>query len=65
MSEARALTLAGAAHIALFAALSLSWTLMQEDISPILDEPLDVELVTAADVPTVTERPPPSLAAAR
>lgn len=64
MSEARALTIAGAAHIALFAVLSLSWALMQEDISPILDEPIDVEFVTVADAPTVTERPPPSLAAA-
>lgn len=64
MSEARALTIAGAAHIGLFAALSLSWSLMNEDLSPIVDEPIEVEFMTIAEAPAVTERPPPSLKAA-
>ncbi|MEE4349396.1 MAG: hypothetical protein V2J26_04140 [Pacificimonas sp.] len=64
MREAKALTLSGGAHLALLAVLSLSWSLMSKDIAPIMDEPIDVEFVTISDAPTVTERPPPSLAAA-
>ncbi len=61
MTEGRALTLAGVAHIALFAALSLSWSLFGDD-EPLYDEPVSVEFVEIGDMPTVTERLEPTLA---
>ncbi|MBZ6378932.1 hypothetical protein B5C34_10345 [Pacificimonas flava] len=64
MRELRALTLSGGAHLALLAALSLSWSLMADDVVQVVEEPLEVDFVTIADAPTVTERPPPSLEAA-
>lgn len=63
MTETRALFAAGAAHVALIAGLSVSWSLMSKDFAPII-EPIPVEFVDIADVPTVTERPKPSIEAA-
>ncbi|MGB3723935.1 MAG: hypothetical protein WA979_14110 [Pacificimonas sp.] len=63
MTEAKALTIAGGAHLALFAVLSLSWSLMGDEPS-MFTEPYPVEIVDIADVPTVTAEPEPSLAAA-
>ncbi|MEM8825956.1 MAG: hypothetical protein AAGD40_03400, partial [Pseudomonadota bacterium] len=63
MSEARALTVAGLGHVALFAALSLSWSLMA-DFEPGFDDPIPVDFVEIGDVPSVVEQPPPTLAAA-
>ena len=64
MSEARALTAAGAGHLALFAVLSLSWSLLADEPLVVAEEPISVEFVEIADAPAVTERPEPSLAAA-
>ncbi|MBB5280359.1 hypothetical protein [Pacificimonas flava] len=64
MTEGRALTLAGAAHIAVFAVMSMSWNLMRDDFGIQEDEPIAVEFMEIADMPAVTERPEPSLAAA-
>ncbi|WBX85262.1 hypothetical protein [Sphingosinicella microcystinivorans] len=63
MTESRAILIAGTAHLALFAALSLSWSLMSKDIPPIV-EPIPVEFVDISDVPTVQEKPKPSIEAA-
>ena len=63
MSEVRALTVAGIGHLALFAAMSVGWSLMS-DPDHAFEEPISVELVNVADMPTVTERPDPSLEAA-
>ena len=63
MTENRAILIAGAAHLALFAGLSLSWSLMSKDIAPIV-EPIPVEFVDISDVPTVQEKPKPSIEAA-
>lgn len=63
MTEARALSLAGVAHLGLFAVLSLSWSLLGEE-KPMFQEPMPVEIVDISDVPTVMEKPEPSLAAA-
>lgn len=63
MTENRAILIAGTAHLALFAGLSLSWSLMSKDIAPIV-EPIPVEFVDISDVPTVQEKPKPSIEAA-
>jgi len=63
VTEKRAILVAGAAHLALFAGLSLSWSLMSKDIPPIV-EPIPVEFVDISDVPTVQEKPKPSIEAA-
>lgn len=63
MTENRAILIAGAAHLALFAGLSLSWSLMSKDI-PAIVEPIPVEFVDISDVPTVQEKPKPSIEAA-
>lgn len=63
MTETRALTIAGAAHLVLFAAMSLTWGLMSDEL-PTFDDPVPVEIVDIADMPTITERPDPTLAAA-
>lgn len=63
MTENRAILIAGVAHLALFAGLSLSWSLMSKDIAPIV-EPIPVEFVDISDVPTVQEKPKPSIEAA-
>lgn len=63
MTERRALLLAGAAHLALLAGLSLGWSLMSKDI-PLLIEPIPVDFVDISDVPTVMEKPKPSIEAA-
>ncbi|MBV7256247.1 hypothetical protein KCG44_05550 [Pacificimonas sp. WHA3] len=63
MTETRALTMAGIAHLALFATLSLSWSLMA-DHTITYDEPVPVEFIELGEMPTVTERPEPTLAAA-
>lgn len=63
MTENRAILIVGAAHLALFAGLSLSWSLMSKDIAPIV-EPIPVEFVDISDVPTVQEKPKPSIEAA-
>lgn len=63
MTEGRALVVAGAAHVALLAGLSLSWSLMSKDV-PVLIEPIPVDFVDIADVPTIDRTPKPSIEAA-
>jgi outer membrane biosynthesis protein TonB len=63
LTEGRAIVLAGAAHLALLAGLSLSWSLMSKDIPPIV-EPIPIDFVDISDVPTVDRRPEPSIEAA-
>jgi outer membrane biosynthesis protein TonB len=62
-SERNALLGAGAAHIALFAALSIGWVWSQSPLPP-AEEMIPVEFVDIADAPRVTERPEPSMKAA-
>ena len=64
MTETRALTLAGLAHLLLFAALSLTWSFMNDDRPISQEEPLEVEFMEISDMPAVTKPPEPSLAAA-
>ena len=62
MSERAALTVAGVAHVALFAALSLGWASLPAPPPP--EEAIPVEIVAIAPRTQVTERPKPSRAAA-
>ena len=54
---------AGAAHLALLAALSLSWSMAAKDL-PSVVEAIPVEIVEISDVARVTEPPKPSMEAA-
>lgn len=63
MTEGRAILLATAAHLALLAALSLSWSMARKTL-PTFDEAVPVEVVEISDVPRVTEIPKPSMEAA-
>ena len=63
MTEGRALILTGAAHLALLAGLSLTWS-MQESNFPSFSEAVPVEIVEVSDVPRITEPPKPSMEAA-
>ena len=63
MSERSAILLAGAAHLALLAALSLSWAMTAKTL-PSFEEMAPVEVVQIDDVPKVTEAPKPSMPAA-
>lgn len=63
MSERRALIGSGAAHLALFAALSIGWAWSQTPLPP-AEEMIPVDFVDIADAPRVTERPEPSIKAA-
>lgn len=63
MTEGRALILAGVAHIALLAGLSLTWSMQQASL-PSFSEAVPVEIVEISDVPRITEPPKPSIAAA-
>lgn len=63
MTERRALLLAGLAHLALLAGLSLSWA-MTAKLLPQPVESVPVDIVDISDVPRVTEAPKPSIAAA-
>jgi outer membrane biosynthesis protein TonB len=62
-SERNALLGAGAAHIALFAALSIGWAWSQTPLPP-AEEMIPVEFVDIADAPRVVETPKPSMKAA-
>lgn len=62
MTERQALVAAGLAHILLFAALSLGWSMLKDP--PMLEEAIPVELVDIAPETRVTEKPEPSKAAA-
>lgn len=61
MSEARTLAGAGAAHLALIAALSLAWARMDKPALPPPDA-VAVDLVNIADVPTRTAEARPATA---
>lgn len=63
MTERNAILLAGAAHIALLAGLSLSWAMASKDM-PSFQEMSPVEVIDVSELPTVTELPKPSMAAA-
>ncbi|MFZ4689240.1 MAG: hypothetical protein ACOYLS_08375 [Polymorphobacter sp.] len=62
-AERKALLGAGAAHILLFAALSIGWQWSQHDLAP-AEEMIPVEFVDIADAPRVTEAPKLSIKAA-
>ena len=62
MTERQALIGAGVAHIILFAALSLGWSMMKQPAQ--IEEAIPVELVDVAPETHVTEKPQPSKAAA-
>jgi outer membrane biosynthesis protein TonB len=63
VSERRALIGSGAAHLALFAALSVGWAWSQQPLPP-AEEMIPVDFVDIADAPRITERPEPSIKAA-
>lgn len=63
MGERGAILLAGTAHLALLAALSLSWAMTAKTL-PTFEEMAPVEVVRIADIPKVTEAPEPSIDAA-
>lgn len=63
MTETRALMLAGAAHLALLAGLSLTWSMHQAAL-PSFSEAVPVEIVEISDLPRITEPPKPSMEAA-
>lgn len=63
MTERQALLGAGAAHIALFAALSIGWQMQRQPLPP-AEEMIPVEFVEIADAPRVVEPPQPSIKAA-
>ena len=63
MTEGRALILTGAAHLALLAGLSLTWS-MQQSSFPSFNEAVPVEIVDISDLPRITEPPKPSMDAA-
>ena len=62
MTERQALVGAGLAHILLFAALSLGWSMLKQPA--VIEEAVPVELVDIAPDTRVTEKPQPSKAAA-
>ena len=62
MTERQALAGAGAAHLILFAMLSLGWSMLKQP--PQIEEAVPVDLVDVAPQTQVTERPKPSKAAA-
>ena len=62
-AERNALIGAGAAHILLFAALSIGWQWAQTPLPP-ANDPIPVDFVTIADAPRAPEPPPPSAEAA-
>lgn len=63
MTEGRAILIAGAAHIALLAGLSLTWSMQQKSL-PSFQESVPVEIVEVSDIPRITEPPKPSMKAA-
>ncbi len=63
MTEGRAILIAGVAHLALLAGLSLTWAMHQSPL-PSFQEAVPVEIVDISDVPRITEPPKPSMAAA-
>jgi len=63
VTEGRAIMLAAAAHLALLAGLSLTWSMQQAQL-PSFQDPVPVEVVDISDVPRITEPPKPSIAAA-
>lgn len=63
MSERQSLFLAGTAHLALLAALSLSWAWSQRPLPP-AEEAVPVDVVDIADVPRTPTPPQPSREAA-
>lgn len=63
MTEGRAIILMGAAHLALLAGLSLTWS-MQQSSFPSFTEAVPVEVVEVSDLPRITEPPKPSMDAA-
>lgn len=63
MTEGRAIILMGAAHLALLAGLSLTWSLQQSSL-PSFNEAVPVEVVEISDLPRITEPPKPSIDAA-
>jgi outer membrane biosynthesis protein TonB len=63
VTEGRAIMLAAAAHLALLAGLSLTWSMQQADL-PSFQDPVPVEVVDISDVPRITEPPKPSIEAA-
>lgn len=63
MTERQALLGAGAAHILLFAVLSIGWQLQPQRLD-IADELVPVDFVDIADAPRVAEKPEPSVEAA-
>jgi hypothetical protein len=63
VTERQALLGAGAAHILLFAALSIGWQWSQKPLD-VADEMIPVEFVDIADVARVVEAPKPSMEAA-
>jgi hypothetical protein len=63
MTEGRALILTGAAHLALLAGLSLTWSMQQSNF-PSFNEAVPVEVVDISDLPRITEPPKPSMDAA-
>lgn len=62
MTERSALLLAGSAHLALLAALSLSWALTHRQVASV--EAVPVEILAIGDVPTITATPKASIKAA-
>ncbi len=63
LPERGTLGLAALAHVVLIVAASFGWQFMRDPLPP-ADETIPVEFVDIADVPRVTARPEPSLAAA-
>ncbi len=63
MTEARAILLAGTAHVLLLAGLSLSWAWASRDLPPMV-ESVPVEIVDISDMARVTTPPKPSMEAA-
>ena len=63
MTERGALLGAGAAHLALLAALSIGWQMQREPLAP-AEEMIPVVFVDIADAPRVVEAPKPSIKAA-
>jgi len=63
VTEGRAILIAGTAHLALLAGLSLTWSAQQSSL-PTFEEAVPVEVVEVSDLPRITEPPKPSMAAA-
>jgi outer membrane biosynthesis protein TonB len=62
VTEGRAILIAGTAHLALLAGLSLTW--MQQSSFPSFSEAVPVEIVEVSDFARITEPPKPSIEAA-